>query len=473
MIDLRDIRRDLAALKAEMDAAPADGGPAFIPRSYQQELLNYLRAGGKRAVCVWHRRAGKDVTLLHWMAEAAQARVGLYWHLLPSSRQARKAIWNGFLRDGRRIIDSIFPPQIVKRRNETEMALELANGSIVQLVGSDSYDRLVGSNPIGVTFSEFALAKPQAWEYIRPILMENNGWAAFISTPRGRNALWKLFEVAGTAPGWFRQQLDVHATGALPPTVIDDERAAGMPEALIKSEYLVSFDAAQIGSVYGDLLEALTKRGGIAAFDVKPDAPVFTTWDLGMADATAIFWWAVDGDRVDVIDYYESNGKPLSHYLDLVQARPYKYARHFFPHDSRVRNYQTGVTTVELARERLGLVDVIPLMPLDQGIEAARWLLQQDVRIHAERCAEGLEALRAYSYEFDEERRVFSSKPLHDWSSHGSDCFRYVATAARAMADLMRPEPEKPLRGIRTLDRGFTLDELFEDREKRLRAERW
>ncbi len=468
MNEIRDLHRRLVAIEAALEAAPAEAGPAFEPRPYQQELLDYLRGGGKRAVCVWHRRAGKDLTCLEWMAEAAQARVGLYWHLLPSSRQARKAIWNGFLRDGRRIIDTVFPPAIVKKKNETEMVLELANGSIVQLVGSDGYDRLVGSNPVGVTFSEFALSKPQAWEYLRPILAENGGWAAFISTPRGRNALWKLFEVAGKAPGWFRQQLSIHDTGALPPSLIEEERAAGMPEALINSEYEVSFDAAQVGSVYGDLLEKLAQRGGIATFDVDTGALVFTTWDLGMADATAIWWWLVDGERVDLIDYYESNGKPLSHYLEIVEARPYKYARHFFPHDSRARNYHTGVATVELARERLGpAVSVIPIMPIEQGIEALRWMLQRDVRIHEERCREGLDALRAYSYEFDEERRIFSARPLHDWSSHGSDCARYVATVARAMISRLRPEPkvEKPLGSI--LPKPMTIDELFADRDAR------
>jgi phage terminase large subunit len=458
VIDIRDLHRRLASLQAEMEAAPADGAPAFEPRPYQADLLEYLRGGGKRAVCVWHRRAGKDLTLLHWMAEAAQERVGLYWHLMPSARQCRKAIWNGFLRDGRRIIDTVFPPAIRGAKpNETEMMIELANGSIVQLVGSDGYDRLVGSNPIGVTFSEYALAKPQAWDYIRPILAENDGWAAFISTPRGRNALWKLYEVAGTAPGWFRQQLDIYATGALPPSVIDEERAAGMPDALINSEYLVSFDAAQVGAVYGDLLEQLGKRGGISIFETKNADKVITSWDLGMGDATAIWFWRVEGERVDLLDYYEASGKPFSHYADVIEARGYKYEAHFFPHDARQRNYQTGVTTLDLARERLGqMCSHIPIMPVDQGIMAARWLLQQEIRIHEKNCEAGIEALRAYFYSFDEERRVFSNRPEHSWASHGSDAFRYAATVARFMAQTLRPpEPPKPAHlegGIGTLD---------------------
>ncbi|MGC3998086.1 MAG: hypothetical protein QM767_11585 [Anaeromyxobacter sp.] len=462
MIDLRDLGRQLSALEAQLEAAPLETCPVFVARPYQRELLAYLRSGGKRAVCVWHRRAGKDLTLLHWMSEAAEDRVGLYWHLLPSSRQARKAIWNGFLRDGRRIIDAVFPPSIVKRKNETEMVLELENGSIVQLVGSDGYDRLVGSNPIGVTFSEFALSKPQAWEYIRPILAENGGWACFISTPRGRNALWKLWEVAGNAPGWFRQQLSIFDTGALPPSTLEEERAAGMPDALIKSEYLVSFDAAQVGAVYGDLLEALGKKGGLDKFPVSIEAPVYTVWDLGMSDSTAIWAFQVVDGRLEVVNYYEANGKPLSHYFEHVERWPYKYERHFFPHDARARNFQTNVTTIQLAQERLKAVAVVPLMPVEQGIEAARWLLQTAIRIHPDQCAEGLEALRAYSYEFDEDRRIFSLRPRHDWASHGADAFRYLATVARQMIDRQRaPERRPPTIAVPN----ETLDELFEQSE--------
>lgn len=433
-------------------------------RSYQRPFADYLERGGLRAVLVAHRRAGKDLTALREVYRMALQRVGTYWYLLPTIAQAKKVVWNARF-DGRRLLDVVFPRPAVARINESELFVELKNGSVVQFLGSDNYDRLVGANPAGIVFSEYALAKPQSWEYLRPIVKENQGWAAWLSTPRGRNHLFKLYEVAKAEPEWFAEVLDIHATGALPASILDEERRQGMPDALINSEYLCSFDAAQIGAVYGDLLESLAGRKGLATWDVAGAEQVFTSWDLGMGDATSIWVWKVDGERIDVLDYYEANGKPFSHYADVLEGRGYKYQTHFLPHDARARSWQTGVTTIELARERLGRVQIVPIMPIDQGIMAARWLLQQEIRIHEGKCAQGVEALRAYSYSFDEERRTFSDRPEHSWASHGADAFRYLATTARAMIRMMRPEP-KPEKPAFLQPKAMTLDEMWEERER-------
>lgn len=435
-------------------------------RPYQARLRDHLDRGGLRAVEVWHRRAGKDLTALVAIYRQACQRVGTYFYCLPTIAQAKKVIWHARI-GGTRLLDAVIPPAAVVARNETEMRIELKNGAVIWFVGSDNVDRLVGTSPVGIVFSEYALAREQGWHYLRPILVENRGIAVFLSTPRGRGHLHRIYEVAKSDPSWACDLLTIHDTGALPPEVLEEERRSGMPEALINSEYLCSFDAPQIGSVYGDLLEKLGNRGGIAAFDIADKADVFTSWDLGMSDATAIWFWRVDGDRVDVIDYLEGSGKPLGFYLDAIEARGFKYRTHYFPHDARARSYQTGVTTIELARERLGsAVTPLPIMPISQGIEAARWLLQQDIRIHGEKCGKGLEALRAYSYAFDEDTRTFSDKPEHGWASHGSDAWRYLATAARLTIRRMRPSPEakktEPPPGVYP----FTLDDLFEDAEK-------
>ena len=157
------------------------------PRHYQLPLLRALDNGVKRAVCVFHRRAGKDSMSLNYTVKAALQYPGLYWHMLPSAEQARKAVWNGTNKEGKRILDQAFPPQIRKNTNQNEMRIELVNGSMWQCVGSDNYNALVGSNPRGVVFSEYSIADPKAWDYIRPILAENGGWAIFIYTPRGKN----------------------------------------------------------------------------------------------------------------------------------------------------------------------------------------------------------------------------------------------------------------------------------------------
>lgn len=211
------------------------------PRHYQLPVLDHLDSGVKRALSVWHRRAGKDSAALNHTAKAAFDRVGTYWHLFPEQKQARRAIWNGIDREGRRIIDQAFPPAIRTRTLEQEMMIEFVNGSTWQLVGSDCYDSLVGTNPVGVIFSEYALSDPQAWDYIRPILAENEGWAWFISTPRGKNHFYQMKEMALRNEAWYIDILGVLETG-FDLSKVEAERQAGMSEALIRQEYYCSFE---------------------------------------------------------------------------------------------------------------------------------------------------------------------------------------------------------------------------------------
>ncbi len=435
------------------------------PRAYQRPLMRYLDHGGKRAVCVWHRRAGKDLTALHQMCKMAHERRGVYWHSLPTYSQAKKAIWDGFTKDGRRIIDSVFPPKLVKRKNESEMLIELRCGSLIQLVGSDTIDRLVGSGPIGVTFSEYSLCKPNSWDLVRPMLAENGGWASFIFTPRGNNHAKSLYDVAQRTPSWHAERLTILDTGALPLSILEEERAAGMEEALIRQEYLCDFSAALVGSVWGDLLERLEKSGATQAFEHERDG-VFTSWDLGISDSTAIWFWRLVDGGVDFIDHYEAHGKPMSHFFDEVEARGYKYVKHWLPHDARARTLATGNSIEDQCVDRFGrsAVAIGPSLSLLDGLQAARWMLQQAIRVHP-RCHEGLEALKQYHYDYDDERHSFAKKPAHDWSSHSADAFRYAACVVRAAEVLTRKPPVPVTRPVRNLDTLPTLDELFRANE--------
>src|SRR6056297_2629741 len=182
----------------------------------------------KRGCAVWHRRAGKDSVALNLTARDMFRRVGTYWHLFPEQTQARRAIWNGIDREGRRIIDQFLPPEVRARTNGQEMLIETVNGSVWQMAGSDNYDSLVGSNPVGVVFSEWSLAHPEAWDYIRPILVENDGWALFIYTPRGRNHGYSTFLNARNDDGWFCERLAVDDTGLIDPEAFEAEKRAGM-----------------------------------------------------------------------------------------------------------------------------------------------------------------------------------------------------------------------------------------------------
>jgi hypothetical protein len=215
------------------------------PHFYQWPLYNNFGYGKRfqRGCAVWHRRAGKDSAALNLTAREMFKRVGTYWHLFPEQAQARKAVWNGIDRDGRRIIDQFLPPAVRERSNGQEMLVEAKNGSIWQMAGSDNYDSLVGSNPIGVVFSEWSLADPAAWDYIRPILAENDGWALFIYTPRGRNHGYATYQMALSNEDWYCERLTVDDTGMVSEAQIQAERDAGMSGAKVNQEFYCSFEA--------------------------------------------------------------------------------------------------------------------------------------------------------------------------------------------------------------------------------------
>lgn len=436
------------------------------PRPHQRRLWRYLELGGKRAAAVWHRRAGKDSVAINWTARAALQRVGMYWHMLPEAAQGRKVIWDGIDRQGRRIVDQAFPKEIRRGQNEHEMKLELINGSIWQVVGSDNYNSLIGANPVGIVFSEWSVAKPSAWDYMRPILAENGGWALFIYTPRGRNHGHEIYQIAKSNPAWFAELLTVNETKILPPSLIEEERASGMDESMIEQEYYCSFEGALVGSYYGKIINELERTGHIAAVPYDENVPVHTFWDLGHTDDTAIWFAQVIRGEVHVIDSYSDHGRDIKHYVDIIRAKPYQYGLwHWIPHDARARTLAANGRSTEQQLNELGLkTRIVPQLTVQDGIQAARVTLPL-CWFDRERTKDGLEALRQYQREWDEDDRMFKDRPKHDWSSHFADGFRYLSLAWR---EEIAPKPPEPPR--------FALDQTFNEirdmaRRKRLAYE--
>ncbi|HSN18987.1 MAG TPA: hypothetical protein VLV87_12365 [Gammaproteobacteria bacterium] len=400
------------------------------PRPHQQRLWDHMEGGGRRAVAVWHRRAGKDATALNWTAVAAHQRIGTYWHMLPTATQGRLVVWDGRDSQGRRFIDQAFPPSLRKATRNDRMTVELKCGSIWQVLGSDNYDRLVGANPVGVVFSEWSLTDPRAWDYVRPILAENGGWALFIYTPRGKNHGFELYDIARHHGDWFAEQLSVEDTGILRPEILAAERSSGMSEALIRQEYYCSFEAANEGSYYGRLLEQAEQAGRVTRVPWQPELAVDTWWDLGIGDSTAIWFAQRAGLELHLIDYYEASGEGLAHYAKALQDRGYVYGTHWAPHDIQVRELGTGKSRLEVAKG-LGIpFRVAPRLSVEDGIEAVRNLLPR-AWFDAEKCREGLRALKSYHRGFNERRQAYLPHPVHDWSSHGSDAFRTGAVTNR------------------------------------------
>ncbi len=412
-------------------------------RPYQDDTWRYLNAGGTRAVLPWHRRSGKDDISLNWAAVAAMRRTATYWHMLPQAAQARKAIWTAVdPHTGVKRIDQAFPRELRRRTRDQDMFIEFRNGSTWQVLGSDNYNSIVGAPPAGVTFSEYALADPNAWAYLRPILAENGGWANFISTPRGRNHFFRLAEYAKKDPAWHMKKLAVRETGVISPEIIERERRElaaerGDDEAdnIINQEYYCDFDAAIPGSYYGKALAKAEKEGRIGSIPYDPRFPVQTWWDLGIGDPTGIWFVQLIGQWIHVIDYYENSGAGADHDARvLLNEKDYSYDSHILPHDADQREWgNNGLSRVAMLKNlKIRPCRVMPQASVDDGINAVRALLPR-CKFDAEKCERGLDAMRQYQKVWDDEKRCFSLKPLHDWTSHAADAFRTGAQGQKRL----------------------------------------
>jgi len=423
------------------------------PREYQRPLWRYLREGGLRADVAWHRRSGKDDVSLHWAAIASAKRVGNYWHMLPEATQARKAIWEAINpHTGKRRIDEAFPRALRSGTRDTDMRIEFKNGSTWQVVGSDNYDSLVGTTPIGVVFSEWALAKPDAWTYLRPILAENGGWAMFIWTPRGRNHATRAFEARERDETWFTERLSAVNTGVFTAEQLATERRelieeAGSEEeggAKFASEYLVDFDAAVPGSYFGPQIGKAREENRIGAFPYDPSLPVKTAWDIGVDDYTAVWFLQENGKQVRAIDYFETSGEGPEAVKAYMDTRPYKYAQHFLPHDVMVREWGGGAKTryQTLLEMKIAPIRVGVAQDPAERINATRRLLPV-VSFDSERCSVGLDRLRHYAKRWNSSLNTFTG-PLHDENSHGADAFGEFAVNCAIVPPKPAVKPNEP-----------------------------
>lgn len=416
---------------------PAHG---WRPRDYQRPLWDYLERGGKRAVACWHRRAGKDEVFLHRTAIAAQERVGTYWYMLPQANQARKAIWEAVNpKTGRKRVDDAFPQELRDTTKDQEMFIQFRSGSTWQVVGSDNFDSLVGSPPIGIVFSEWSLSNPLSWTYLRPILLENGGWAVFNFTPRGRNHASKTLETARSEPSWFHQVLTVDDTNALSREGLDAELrelvkdfGPQFGEAFFRQEYYCSFDAPILGSYYAHILESIEHIGHMKIFPYEPGHPVYTGWDLGVGDSTSIWFAQVIHGVIRIIDYYENMGQGADHYVAQLRAghrSDWVYGRHFTPHDTRHREWGSGKTRLDTLKGFGVTPTIIPIThSIDDDINVVRQVLRKCwFNIGSDAVKDGLEKLRQYRATYDEKKKVLSNTPLHDFTSHAADGFRALA----------------------------------------------
>jgi len=414
----------------------------FVPRDYQIPFWNAMREK-KRAVLVHHRRAGKDKLAFNFLVKEAWKRVGNYYYFFPTYNQGRKILWDGKDKTGFPFLGHVPKEMRSGDPNSTEMKVPLANGSLIQVVGSDNIDSIVGTNPVGCVFSEYPLQDPRGWDFVRPILRENGGWAVFAYTPRGKNHGWTLYEDARTNPDneWFCERLTVADTfgrgGTMSPEDVEKERRAGMRDNLIEQEFYVSFEAAVENAVFGDQVYAARREKRICRVPWEARVPVDTYWDIGWDDPTAIWFVQNIRNEVRLIDCYESRLSSLEHYIGVLRNKPYVYGRHVLPHDAGYKDMKEGKSTQEVGQSLGMSFDIGQKLNKQDQIQAARSIFNR-CWFDEDKCQKGFDALSSYHFAYDDEKKILSKVPKHDWASHFSDAFMLMGTNWRETKSMQK-----------------------------------
>lgn len=398
----------------------------FEPRDYQRPFFKAMEQDGyKRALLIWSRRHGKDKTCFAFILREMMRRVGNYAYIFPTSSLARKAAWQNIDSKGFKLLDHI-PVELVKSKQNQQMNIELINGSTLTFFGSEKIES-VGTNYVGIVFSEFALQTKTTWDYMRPILRENGGWAVFNSTPRGRNHFYDMYNTAIDNENWYVSKITIEDTDLITEQDLEDERRSGMSEELIQQEYYCSFSRGVEGSYYGKLIDIARREGRIT--NVYHDVTqTYAAFDLGISDSTSIVVWQMVGKEIRVIDYYENDGEALEHYIKWIKEKDYIWGDIYLPHDAKVRELGTGMTRVEIF-EKFGISPIVlPMLGVSEGIDNVRRILPK-CWIDEVKCKRLIECLEMYHKTWNEKRGVYSDKPVHDSFSHGADAFRYLGIA--------------------------------------------
>ena len=389
----------------------------YSPRPLQREVHNSLK---RFNVLVCHRRFGKSVLSINQLIKTAVSKpMSRCAFVAPTYRQGKSIAWEYLKQYTQPLM------YLGGNKNETELKIELFNGSAIQIFGADHPDSLRGMGFHGVVLDEYALMAPRVWtEIIRPAISDHLGWVMFIGTPMGHNQFWEVYDFALRGhKDWFGQLYRASETKVIPDEELKQAQDI-MTEEQFQQEFECSFTAAVSGAYYGKLISKAEKENRIGNVPVDEHVGVETWWDLGIGDSTAIWFAQRIGEEIHLIDYYENSGESLAHYADVLEEKGYAYERHIAPHDIMARELGTGKSRFEVSQD-LGIdFEVAPKLEVDHGIESVRNALPH-CWFDREKCKLGLDALRQYRKQWDEKNQVFKNKPLHDWCSHAADSFRY------------------------------------------------
>jgi hypothetical protein len=434
-------------LDIELDYAPRDVFADFHDRTERW------------AVVVAHRRCGKTVSCINdliYRALIEDKEHGQYAYVAPYYSQAKNIAWDYLQR---------YSKPVLAKANQSELWVELVNGAKIKLYGADNPDSLRGLYLDGVVLDEYADMRPRMWgEIIRPLLADRLGWAVFIGTPKGHNAFYDVYTNATKDNRWYTRTLRASQTNLLPQSELEDAQASMSPDQY-EQEFECSFEAAIMGAFYGKEMRVLTDAKRITTVEYDKMFPCHTAWDLGYSDDTAIWWYQVVYGELRILDYHSSNGHQVSYYTDLLNSKErefgYKYGYHHLPHDARAKTLASGgKSIIEQISSKIPLntLKIVPSLSLQDGIQATRLALMRSW-FDAEKCQDGIECLRQYQREYDEDKKVFRDKPKHDWTSHGADAFRMLAIAWKE-EDKTTPK-DNSIRGIVVGENKTTLNDMW------------
>ena len=415
--------------------------PIVIQYAPRKAFLPFHERTQRWACLVAHRRAGKTVAAINDIIRAAmfaKSQSPLYGYCAPYRSQAKSVAWD-YLK--------VYAAPVTRETNESELTVELINGAKIRLFGADNADAMRGLGFDGIYLDEYGDFKPSVFgNVIRPALSDKQGWAVFGGTPKGKNQFWEIYDLATRSPQeWFLLRLPASTSGILPSSELAAAQAQLLPDQYAQ-EYLCSFDAAIQGAFFGTEMRDAEQQGRICQVPYDKSMPVYTAWDLGYRDDTAVWFYQLGRGEIRVIDFFAVSGADIHEIAGVVLGKGYRYERHYLPHDARAKSLQTGKSVIEQLAFHLdvGKLAVVPDIGLQSGIQAVRMILPR-VWFDSEKCREGIEALRQYQREYDEDKKAFRQSPRHDWTSHPSDAFRMLAVSWQEIADKTPALEPKPL----------------------------
>ena len=433
------------------------------PYSPRDAFKDFHKRKERWAVLVAHRRAGKTVATICDIIRRAiveNKQDARYAYIAPYYAQAKNIAWDYLLK--------FAEPAIVKA-NQSELWVELVNGAKIRLFGADNPDALRGLYLDGVVLDEYADMKPRMWgEIVRPLLTDREGWATFIGTPKGHNSFYDIYNAAQKHENWYVKTLRADQSGLIPQNELLDAQQSMSPNQY-EQEFLCSFEAAILGAYYGQEMRRITDLDRITDIEYDSMFPCHTAWDLGFNDSTSIWWFQVVHGEIRVLDHHSSNGQAIPFYTGLIKQKEeefgYKYGIHWLPHDARAKTLASGgKSIIEQIATKIDIkqLKIVPNLSLQDGIQATRLALNR-TWFH-NRCEEGIECLRQYQREWDDDKKVFRDRPKHDWTSHSADAMRYLAIVWKD--EELPAHKDDRITGLHVGKTEVTLEQLWKETPK-------